>query len=79
MAFQELEYERHSLKRRLDAIEGEYDSRLAELQNDLTYVQKELQQKESLFHEVDDDRTRLVTELSEQNQRLTAQLREVRL
>ncbi|GAV05304.1 hypothetical protein RvY_15458 [Ramazzottius varieornatus] len=73
---EELEYERHTLKRRLDAIEGEYDSRLAELQNDLTHVQKELQHKESLFHGVEDDRTRLVTELSEQNQRLTAQLRE---
>ncbi|XP_055331447.1 LOW QUALITY PROTEIN: BICD family-like cargo adapter 1 [Paramacrobiotus metropolitanus] len=73
---EELEHERHALKRRLDAIEVEYDGRIAELQNDLTYVQKELQQKEHLFREVDEDRTRLVAELSEQNQRLTVQLKE---
>ena len=75
---QELEADRHSLKRRLDAIEGEYEGRISELQSDLSHVQKELRQKRCLLEEVHEDRTRLVAELSEQNQRLTSQLKEVK-
>ncbi|OQV22292.1 putative Bicaudal D-related protein-like protein [Hypsibius exemplaris] len=76
---EELEADRHSLKRRLDAIEGDYEGRLSELQNDLTHVQKELRQKQHLFREVEEDRSRLVTELTEQNQRLTLQLKETQV
>jgi hypothetical protein len=47
------------------------------LQNDLTQVQRELRQKQFLFREVDEDRSRLVSELTEQNHRLTLQLKEV--
>lgn len=70
-----LEQEKHGLRRKLDALEGEYDSRVAGLQSDLRQLRRELEHQSSAHRNQDKEKGQLLEELTEQNHRLTAELK----
>ena len=72
-----MEQEKYHLRRRLQAAEEEYDLRVNELQADINNLRKSLDEASSVQKQSEKDRSLLITNLTEQNQRLTAQLREV--
>ncbi|XP_033181242.1 BICD family-like cargo adapter 1 [Mastacembelus armatus] len=69
-----LEQEKHELRRRLESREGEWESRVAELETDVQQLQGELERHQVQLREVDRDKTKAISELSEQNHRLLEQL-----
>ncbi|KAG8193467.1 hypothetical protein JTE90_023719 [Oedothorax gibbosus] len=71
-----LEQEKHALRRKLDVLEGEYDSRVSELQGDLGRLQSEVTEAAAAHRLQDKERSQMVEELTEQNHRLTAQLKQ---
>lgn len=62
---------------RLDNVNGEYDNTVRELQWDITQLQQQLQERVQLSQESDKDRCQIIRELTQQNERLTEQLRKV--
>ena len=75
--FQELEQEKYHLRRRLQAAEEEYDLRVNELHADISSLRKSLDEATAVQRQSEKEKSLLITNLTEQNQRLTAQLREV--
>lgn len=71
---QHLEQEKHELRRRLESREGEWEGRVAELETDVQHLQGELERHQAQLREADRDKTKAVSELSEQNHRLLEQL-----
>ncbi|KAJ8414748.1 hypothetical protein AAFF_G00022710 [Aldrovandia affinis] len=69
-----LEQEKHELRRRLESREGEWEGRVAELETDVQQLQGELERHQAQLREADRDKSRAVSELSEQNHRLLEQL-----
>ncbi|XP_076020851.1 BICD family-like cargo adapter 1 [Genypterus blacodes] len=69
-----LEQEKHELRRRLESREGEWEGRVAELETDVQQLQGELERHQVQLREADKDKTRTISELSEQNHRLLEQL-----
>lgn len=74
---QQLEQEKYALKRKLDSIEAEYESKMMELQTDIKALKLEVDEKNQAVMYSEKERVSLVGELSEQNQRLTDQLKNV--
>uniref|UniRef100_A0A673GK99 BICD family like cargo adaptor 1 n=1 Tax=Sinocyclocheilus rhinocerous TaxID=307959 RepID=A0A673GK99_9TELE len=72
--FQLLEQEKHELRRRLESREGEWEGRVAELETDVQHLQGELERHQVQLREADRDKSRAISELSEQNHRLLQQL-----
>ena len=56
---------------------GDYDSRILELQSDIEELRKELEEQYALQKNTEKEKAQLLTELTEQNHRLTAQLKQV--
>lgn len=71
-----LEQDRHLLRRKLTSKESELDARIIELQNDVAELSSKLQAKDNLLKQWEREKGALVSELSAQNQRLTAQLKD---
>ncbi|XP_053536236.1 BICD family-like cargo adapter 1 isoform X2 [Ictalurus punctatus] len=69
-----LEQEKHELRRRLERREGEWEGRVAELETDVQQLKGELEKHKVQLREADRDKTRTITELSEQNHSLLEQL-----
>ncbi|XP_031158086.1 BICD family-like cargo adapter 1 isoform X1 [Sander lucioperca] len=69
-----LEQEKHELRRRLESREGEWEGRVAELETDVQQLQGELERHQVQLREADRDKTKSISELSEQNHRLLEQL-----
>ncbi|XP_038559387.1 BICD family-like cargo adapter 1 [Micropterus salmoides] len=69
-----LEQEKHELRRRLESREGEWEGRVAELETDVQHLQGELERHQVQLREADRDKTKAISELSEQNHRLLEQL-----
>ncbi|XP_072244656.1 BICD family-like cargo adapter 1 [Leuresthes tenuis] len=69
-----LEQEKHELRRRLESREGEWEGRVAELETDVQQLQGELEQHQVQLREADRDKSKAISELSEQNHRLLEQL-----
>uniref|UniRef100_A0A3Q4GYU9 BICD family like cargo adaptor 1 n=1 Tax=Neolamprologus brichardi TaxID=32507 RepID=A0A3Q4GYU9_NEOBR len=69
-----LEQEKHELRRRLESREGEWEGRVAELETDVQQLQGELERQQVQLKEADRDKTKAISELSEQNHRLLEQL-----
>ncbi|XP_051508556.1 BICD family-like cargo adapter 1 [Myxocyprinus asiaticus] len=69
-----LEQEKHELRRRLESREGEWEGRVAELETDVQHLQGELERQQVQLREADRDKSRAISELSEQNHRLLEQL-----
>jgi len=76
LKLEELEQEKYHLRRRLDAVQEEYDLKVGELQQDLKYLQAQLDEHGNQQRQSEKEKSLLITTLSEQNQRLTTQLKE---
>lgn len=72
-----LEQEKHILRRKLDAVEEEYDSKVSELQSDVETLRRALDEQSNNVKLAERQKSSIITQLTEQNQRLTAQLKEV--
>jgi len=72
-----LEQEKHVLRRKLDALEGEYDSKVSELQDEVIELRRSLEEQQNGVRIAERQKSSFITQLTEQNQRLTAQLKEV--
>ncbi|XP_026740913.1 bicaudal D-related protein homolog isoform X2 [Trichoplusia ni] len=73
---QELEQEKHLLRRRLDTTQGEYEARLLELQNDIRELTSKIDSRDTSVKQRDEEKASLIAELTAQNSRLTVQLKE---
>lgn len=73
---EELEQEKYHLKRRLESAQEEYELRVGELQADLQRLQASLDEHGNTQRQSEREKSLLISTLSEQNQRLTAQLKE---
>merc|ERR1712038_1052261 len=71
---EQLEQEKHRLRCELEVMEEEYEQRITELQCDLSAMRERLQDAEMTARYHDRERQSLVTQLSEQNGRLTSEL-----
>nr|CAD7402337.1 unnamed protein product [Timema poppensis] len=72
-----LEQDRHLLKRKLETVRTEYDIRITELQADIRELSRSLTERESVLKQSEKEKAALITELTEQNDRLTSQLKEL--
>lgn len=77
LLLQHLEQEKHELRRRLESREGEWEGRVAELETDVQQLQGELERHQVQLRDADRDKTKAISELSEQNHRLLEQLSRV--
>merc|ERR1712227_1194633 len=73
---EELEQEKYHLRRRLEGVEEEYDLKVSELQGDITSLRGLLHQTEANTRQAEREKSLLITQLTEQNQRLTSQLKD---
>ena len=73
-----LEQEKHVLRRKVDNVEGEYESKVCELQSDVADLRRALEEQQNNVKMAERQKSSIITQLTEQNQRLTAQLKEVR-
>jgi len=73
---EELEQEKYHLRRRLEGVEEEYDLKVSELQGDISSLRNILQQTEVHTKQAEREKSLLITQLTEQNQRLTSQLKD---
>lgn len=73
---EELEQEKHLLRRRLDTTQGEYEARILELQNDIKELSAKIGSRDNSVKQRDEEKASLIAELTAQNSRLTAQLKE---
>lgn len=72
-----IEQDRHLLRRKLVSTQAECDTRLLELQADLRELQAALEDRDNALRQTEKEKAALITELTEQNQRLTNQIKEV--
>ncbi len=72
-----MEQEKYGLRRKLDTLEGEYESRIGELQTDLKNFKKELELQQTFSKQNEYEKSKIVQELIEQNHRLTSELKQV--
>jgi len=73
---EELEQEKYHLRRRLEGVEEEYELKVSELQGDISSLRSLLQQTEVNTRAAEREKSLLITQLTEQNQRLTSQLKD---
>ena len=62
----------------MQAAEEEYELRVNELQADINSLRKSLEEATTAQRQSEKEKSLLITNLTEQNQRLTSQLKEVR-
>ena len=74
---QEVTQEKHGLRLRLEALEEEYESTARELQSDISGLRKELDEEREQTQTSDKNRSQVIAELTQQNERLTEQVRKV--
>lgn len=73
---EELEQEKYHLRRRLEVAEEEYELKVSELQTDIQSLRALLDQNENSQRQAEREKSLLITQLTEQNQRLTSQLKD---
>jgi len=73
---EELEQEKYHLRRRLEVAEEEYELKVSELQTDIQSLRSLLDQNEQSQRQAEREKSLLITQLTEQNQRLTTQLKD---
>jgi len=71
-----LEQEKYLLRKKLDSATEEYDLRVGELQSDIANLRQILQDTEKGNRLQEKEKSLLISQLTEQNQRLTHQLKE---
>ena len=75
--FQLLEQEKYILRRKLDAAIADYDIRVSELQADINDLQTMLDDQQKHARASDKEKTAQISELSEQNHKLSFELAEM--
>ncbi|XP_038053810.1 bicaudal D-related protein homolog [Patiria miniata] len=73
--FEESEQEKHHLRRRLETVGGQYESKLLDLQTEISSLHKELANQKAAQKTVESQKQSELNELLEQNQRLVHQLK----
>ncbi|CAH0753538.1 unnamed protein product [Bemisia tabaci] len=73
---EEIEQDRHLLRRKLLSTQSECDTRLLELQADIRELQNALDERENSLKQTEKEKALLISELTEQNQRLQIQIKE---
>merc|ERR1712061_456488 len=73
---EELEQEKYHLRRRLEVAEEEDELKVSELHSDITGLRALLDQTETSQRSAEKEKSLLITQLTEQNQRLTSQLKD---
>merc|ERR1711970_1138045 len=73
---EELEQEKYHLRRRLEVAEEEYELKVSELHSDITGLRALLEQTETSQRSAEKEKSLLITQLTEQNQRLTSQFKD---
>jgi len=68
---EQLEQEKHSLRRKLELLQDDYESRVIELKNDIANYRKRLTDQQDSARQMEKSEGKLVQELIEQNERLT--------
>jgi len=76
LKLEELEQEKYHLRRRLEVAEEEYELKVSELHGDITSLRSLLDQTENSQRSAEKEKSLLITQLTEQNQRLTSQLKD---
>jgi len=71
-----LEQEKYQLRKKLEAAEEEYDLRVGELQADIHNLRQIIQDSEKSTRLQEKEKSLLISQLTEQNQRLTLQLKD---
>lgn len=71
-----IEQDRHQLRRKLANAQDEAEIRLVELQSDLREAQRRLGEKDAAGRQTEKEKNALILELTEQNHRLTSQIKE---
>ena len=74
---QELKQEKYDVKLRLERVQDEYDMTLKDLQQEMSQVREELNEREDTTRRTDCAKSEVLKELTQQNQRLTQQIRKV--
>ena len=64
------------MRRRLEGAEEEYELKVSELQSDISSLRGLLDQTENNQRAAEREKSMLITQLTEQNQRLTTQLKD---
>ncbi len=77
LSLQELEQEKYHLRRRLETAQEEYDLKTAELSADIASAHSQLEEASAAARHTEREKSALIQTLTEQNQRLTTQLKEV--
>ncbi|OTF81193.1 hypothetical protein BLA29_007609 [Euroglyphus maynei] len=72
-----LEQEKYALRKKLNSIEIEYENKLHDLHTDLETTKENYRQHIDISKQSELEMNRMITELSEQNRRLTNELKEV--
>lgn len=75
---QQLEQDRHLLKRKIQTVESDFESRILELQNDAREFKEKYDSRETNYKRWEREQNTLVQELNAQNQRLNTQLNEAK-
>ena len=76
-SLQQLKQENHELRMRSETIESEYEMTIKELQNDVTTLRHQMDDQQTQQMQGDRTRSQIVHELTQQNERLTEQLKKV--
>ncbi|XP_046386934.1 bicaudal D-related protein homolog [Ischnura elegans] len=71
-----LEQEKHSLKRRLESMQSEYDIKVLEMQSDIKEMRVSLDEREVALKTCEREKALIISDLTEQNRRLTDRIRE---
>ncbi|XP_022085835.1 BICD family-like cargo adapter 1 isoform X2 [Acanthaster planci] len=72
---EEVEQEKYHLRRQLEVVSGEYESKLLDLQTEIASLHKELANQRAAQKTMESQKQSALNELSEQNQRLVHQLK----
>lgn len=72
-----MEQEKYALRKKLNSIEVEYENKVIELQADLTVLREKLSSHLEISKQNEAENSRIIDELTEQNQRLTSELTKV--
>ncbi|XP_037090336.1 bicaudal D-related protein homolog isoform X2 [Pollicipes pollicipes] len=73
---EELEQEKHVLRRKMTTMESEYETQVLQLQSDLGTLKQEMEEEHHSGKDAAKQRSQIISEITEQNQRLTRQLRD---
>lgn len=73
---EELEQEKHTMRQKMTRMESEYETQVHQLQGDLGTLKQDMENEHHTDKDTAKQRSQIIGEITEQNQRLTRQLRD---